>query len=614
MPFNIADLEDEQIVTLDFETYFDKDYSLSKISTLEYILDSNFLIHGVGIKIGLGCSTWYSRHAVLLAEVLHEFDWSQLALLCQHTPFDGKILSHHFRINPMFMLDTRAMGRCILPHSESVSLKNLNIWCGTGTKDQTALFDVMGKRELTDEEDRKLGNYCCDDTDQTRAVFDHLYPSVPDSELDLIDITTKLYTDPVVMVDVPRLERIIKHYNLEKIKAVFLTGEEPTSLSSRIKFAGLLTNLGVNPPEKPSPTNPDRSTYAFCKTDPDFISLLNHPDKRVRNLVDARLRVTSRILETRSKRLLAATNNGTRPLSVPLTFCGAHTMRWTGWDKINPQNYTRGSELRKAIEAPKGSLLMAGDSSQIEARMNAWLCGDRELLDIFTAYDAGTGPDVYRVMAAKIYSAPIDKITSKQRHVGKAAVLGLGYGMGSVRFRGMLSTQSIAVDSEFAWRTVSIYRETRAAIVEFWKVCDHMLQGMSTKGFVEHIGPLVVGFQHIMMPNGLTLQYPDLECSDDGDWTYTNRYKKPTKIYGAMLLENIIQCLARIVVADQMRIMSKLHRVVWMTHDEFVNVVPDDGKTAAREAKMMQVMRTAPDWCKDLPLNAEIETARHYAK
>ena len=88
---------------------------------------------------------------------------------------------------------------------------------------------------------------------------------------------------------------------------------------------------------------------------------------------------------------------------------------------MNLQNLERGGELRKSILAPPGHVLVVADSSQIEARVLAWLANDSELLTLFE-----NKADVYKHMAAKIYSITTEEVNKTQRFVGKVATLGLG--------------------------------------------------------------------------------------------------------------------------------------------------------------------------------------------
>ncbi len=97
------------IVTIDFETYYDKDYSLSKMTTEQYVRSNLFEVIGVGIKVNNYPTDWYSGDNV--GKFLNSLDYKDKAILCHNTAFDGAILSWHYGIKPKLWLDTLSMAR-----------------------------------------------------------------------------------------------------------------------------------------------------------------------------------------------------------------------------------------------------------------------------------------------------------------------------------------------------------------------------------------------------------------------------------------------------------------------------------------------------------------------
>lgn len=635
-----------QIVTLDFETYFAKEYSLKNkdLNTSEYIRHPEFKAQCVGIKIGDSPVGWFRDRDV--AAALNSIDWSTSALLCHHTAFDGLILSHHYGIVPAYYLDTLSMARALHSNAIGASLDTVAKFYRLGNKLPDVLDKSKGVRDLPDDVMNALGMYCAVDVELCRMIFDKMIVGFPQDELDLIDLTVRMFCDPVLRIDIPRVEVALKEEQDERQRLIEESGAPLTVLSSSDKFANALKELGIAAPTKVSPRT-GQAAWAFSKTDLDFIELKGHHDERVRKLVAGRLAAKSTIGESRAQRFLAVGGDGKR-LPVYLNYFGAHTGRWSAGNKMNLQNLKRGGELRKSIIAPEGHVIVVADSAQIEARVTAWLAEDYELLQLFAE-----GQDVYKYMAAQIYRIPVQEVSKDQRFIGKIAVLGLGYGMGWVKFQHTLRTGAMgpAVDlpDNECQRIVSMYRNARLPIAKLWREMDMVLYKMKMRR-TGVFGPLRHDEEfRIWMPNGLYLQYPFLTADyNPATETYSDyRYfdyeegirqrmtgvvddKAGKKIYGGLLTENIVQALSRIIVGDQMlRVanhlketghidganpdVGQIRRVVTMTHDEIVVCVPEAEGQATLDA-MVQVMRTPPAWCADIPLNAEGGFDVNYSK
>lgn len=222
-----------------------------------------------------------------------------------------------------------------------------------------------------------------------------------------------------------------------------------------------------------------------------------------------------------------------------------------------------GTDLRRSILALDGHLLAVGDSKQIEARTNAWFCGQHDLLEEFRQ-----GKDPYKRMAATIFNKPIDKVNGKQRFVGKTAILQLGYGAGSEGFCISIRKKQEGFSNYDAALTVSTYRAINAKIAEMWGTLSACLNRM-TRGESFNFKLLRFEPERVILPNGMALIYKDLNY-DHGQYTYLARPNKRTKLYGGKLLENIIQALARIIVFEQKLVVAQRYRVLMSTHDELV--------------------------------------------
>jgi hypothetical protein len=284
---------------------------------------------------------------------------------------------------------------------------------------------------------------------------------------------------------------------------------------------------------------------------------------------------------------------------------------------MNMQNLTRGGELRLSILAAEGHQLAVVDSGQIEARVNAWLWDQTELLDAFR-----DKRDIYSEFATKVYGRTITREDKNDRHVGKVCCLGLGFSMGPAKFqitlaKGALGGPKIAISMNEAHRAVNLYRRENYKITDGWATCKDWISIMANPDCEPvQYKCLTIEHERIRLPNGLYLQYPDLQerINENGysEWTYQSGDMRK-KIYGGLLTENIVQALARIIVMEQLLEIDKKYPVVMTTHDEVV-AHPKTAQAQKCFDYMMQCMTTSPWWCPDLPLAAEGGFASNYSK
>lgn len=620
----LAALKLDAIVGLDYETYYDKDYSLRKMSTTEYIVDARYKTHMVSVQ-------WHhERRARVLnptefRSFCRETDWKRTGMLAHHAHFDGLILSHHNKAKPAFYLDTLSMARPLMPITVGGSLDALCKAFGLkGKVGKQSLENVMGVRDLTAAQYRALAPYAGNDIEQTWLLFKKLLPYTSIDELRLIDLTVKMYAQPTLLIDGAMAQAVSDGEVVKKAKLLKKTKTDKSQLMSNQQFAALLEGMGVDVPLKISKTTGE-VTLALAKQDLAFKDLLKHPDKKVRQLVEARLANKSTILETRAAKMATRSALGAQP--VYLNYCGAHTWRWSGGDKMNWQNFNRGSDLRTAIYAPKNHTLLIADQAQIEARKTAWISGQHDILDAFRA-----GKDVYALAASKIYGRTITKENDpNERFVGKVATLALGYGAGGARFADMLRigafgppveiTDTVARDIVNAWRSANSY------IVGFWRRVEATARSAFFGRQTLKLGVLTFegnnGKGFIQLPGGLVLRYDGIEADGDG-MTYISRHRRGkdgpsitrTCLHGGFLTENIVQALARQVIAEQMlAICSRLPkaRIAMTTHDEVVLVVPK-ARAAANLKTVKQIMTTPPAWAPDLPLAVDAHISERYDK
>ena len=611
------------IVTIDFETYYDRDYSLSKMTTEAYIRDPRFEVVGVAIKVNDQEADWYSGGDP--GGFLNAIEYTDKAILCHNTAFDGAILSWKYGIKPKLWLDTMSMARPLHSMTVGGSLKALATYYKLGEKGDEVLRTMgMRRRDFTPEQMNAYAEYCIQDTNLTYRLFRKMARQFPKEELLVIDQTLRMYTEPRLVLDPVVLDAHLETiHERKRLLLEKLGGEEKArkTLMSNPKFADLLRAFGVEPPMKTSLTT-GKQTYAFAKDDTEFTALLEHPKAAVRTIVEARLGTKSTIEETRTNRFLEIAERG--PLPIMLNYYGAHTGRFSGGDKVNLQNLPRGGALRKALTAPDGHVIVACDSSQIEARLVAYLAGQGDLIQSFRE-----GRDVYSEFASDVYNKPVSKADKVERHVGKTCILGLGYGMGAAKFQHSLATGFISVklDENEAQQIVNLYRNKYHRIQAFWNRCNSALNGLVAGANGEMCDLISYDAEGIILPNGLRIQYPALRRGANG-FEYINdprTYRKfirdrvmgdtpeiPwTKLYGGKVVENITQAVARIVVSEQMTKIGRRYPVALQVHDEIVCVVPEKQADACKEY-MMHVMSTPPKWAPDLPVACEADVGVNY--
>jgi DNA polymerase len=601
-----------KIITLDFETYYSREFSLTKVTTEEYIRSPQFEAIGVAVQVDDGEPVWFSGDAEAMHQFLAQYDWGNSLALAHNAPFDGAILNWVFGISPKGWLDTLSMGRALHGTNVGGSLKVLAQYYGLGEKG-TEVENALGlhRADFSPEQLARYGEYCKNDVALTWELFGAMSAGFPKVELRLIDLTVKMFTEPVLQLDAIMLRAHL--LTEQQRKAELLENFAKEDLMSNPKFADLLRAAGVEPPMKKSPTT-GKQTYAFSKTDEAFKALLEHPNTQVQTLVAARLGTKSTIEETRTERFLGISGRGALP--VPLRYYAAHTGRWGGDDKLNLQNLQRTSPLKMAIIAPTGYMMIDSDSSQIEARTLAWLAEQNDLVEAFDR-----GEDVYKIMASAIYGKEIESITKDERFVGKTTILGCGYGMGAAKFQAQLKNFNVAIDLDEAKRIIDTYRTTYPKIVELWKTAASALKAMlqNQQTTLGRGGILKIeGEDGILLPNGLYLRYPNLRKHEDEDGevelVYDTKKGKaviPNRIYGGKVIENVCQALARIVIGEQMLMVAKKYKVVMTVHDAIACIAPTGQVETAKEYVEM-CMRTRPSWAMELPLNCEAGYGESY--
>ena len=688
-------MPESTLVVIDFETYWDsKTYTLSKMGPIEYVRNEKFTPQLCAFTLSNGsccvdCSVVEHERLRTTFENLdtHDVAW------CGHNMhgFDSLILSEFFDFHPQKIYDTIAMMRwtglsrvCRESHAALTEfLGNGNKAAGTVVSDHKQWPD-----DFTPEERAFFIQYCKDDAGQCYQNAQDMLPYMTPDALRFMSITARMATEPSFVLDEDLLLEYLSDLDAAADKArqelvamfSFQTNADMlAALRSADKFASMLRSLGVEPPLKESSakTKTKREklqlaadagrpgaaeelenmqpvmTYAFSKTDVDFVLMQDHPDPRVALLVRTRLQLNSSIDRSRAETLLKFAQMH-KPLPIMLGAWLAHTGRYsagasadagTKTDKLQFQNLSKRDpskrKLRQAIKVPKGKVVVACDSSQIEARGLAFVANEVGLLTQFRE-----GRDPYSELAETIFGVPWqdiksgaksgDKKMKMYRNTGKTCVLSCGYGVGHHKYSNTLLRQGIHLHEdldrhhELARYAHGIYRAAHPNIVAFWKTAENVLEAMlrgesgtfgGPNNDIYTFGIMPVGprtdlcVPSVRFPSGYILRYPGLraERNDRGKWqfvydTYKGASKIPTHIYGGAFTNNLVQGLSfvDVIMYQGCRMDEAGIKLACNIHDAWASVVPEEQGEYVKQ-QMLHYMSIVPPALNGLPVACEAE-------
>ena len=656
---------------IDFETRWADDYTLSKMTYEEYIRDPRFYAYGLAYKKfgDVGFPVWNPDG--MLDSFFRRIDWSKTAVIVQNAVFDVSIMTWKWGVKPAFIFDTLSMARAIRGSRAGNSLKKL-------------AADLLEKREKGDEVmltkglgnhlpfdiHEKLAAYCRNDVALTEEVFAVLLSQqydlprlFPPKELRLIDMTVRMHSEPILVLDTDLIETNLDKEAAYTKKLFDKLGIAPSELSSDAKFASILTtSYGIEPPKKVSPTT-NKEAYAFAKSDTAFQQMLNSDNEALSLVCEARINAKSTQARTRGQRFYNIAQRGLLP--VPIDYAKARTLRFqaTAGQAINMQNLKRKGFLRRSIMAPDGHVCVVGDLSQIEPRVLAWLADYLRMLDLFRA-----GGDPYATFGSEMFNIPgLTKESHPDlRQSAKSALLGCGFGLGWWAFAGKTlagfmgappvlydkaflksmgldrhEMQALANDEKFVKRALTVprtvsdpeifvhavaakqiidkYRAQASAVVELWGLFDALIETSLRGG--ETYDYKCVQFKKglIMLPSGMAIRFPEVhkrKLERNGiksdTWVY-NDSGEVVSFWGGAVVENVVQALARIVMTDAMlRAQDRYgYRPVMTSHDEFTIVVKEEeAETAA--ARVEECLTVEPKWMPGIPLASEQSFAVRY--
>lgn len=647
-----------QAIFLDFETYWDSNHTLSKMSPTEYVMHPETEIQSVSIKIGSE-PTYVLFGETTIQEHLQSIDWSDaMAVGHNMSGFDSMILAWRMGVRPKMYGCTAAMARSQYSKTgvnvggkflTGVSLKKLAAELGVGRKLDLEATNTKGKHlcDFTPEEIAAMEEYNKVDTDLCYDIFRKLYPTFPKQEMLLIDMTTRMLVEPKFTLSYSLVDKALEDVQAEKRQSlldlakqlgiedyaanalehgVAIEEQVRTQLASSAKFGQLLNELGVETPMKISKTT-GKPAAALAKTDDEFIALQNHPNPLVAAAARARLEVKSTLLETRLQAFLRAADACDGKLPVPLKYAGADTTgRWSG-EQYNMQNLPRigakpkpSDALRMSLKVPKGQKVIVADLSGIELRVNMFLWKVPYAMELFAA--SPDKADLYKYFAANdLYGIAQEDVSKEQRQVGKVAHLGLGFGAGGATFQKVAKLMGgVDMDLDEATRVVNTYREAHGEIANGWRRFQDCLRAIKqgTEEAIDPWGHCITEREAVRLPSGRKIYYPDLVRQTDekgkAEWWYGNGRSR-ARIYAGKGVENLVQALARDVIAEHAIKFFKQtgYRPALMVHDELVYVVPED-KAQEHLDTLQGIMRSGVSWWPELVTWSEGDIADCYGE
>jgi len=620
------------VLCLDFETFFSAEYSLGKLSVIEYIMDDRFEFTGLGAGT-TEQSIFFAPNEIedyLKATQPH---LDRYTVLVQNARFDITILQEKFRIIPKYIIDLKDLAS----HYDSRMshrLKDMAKMFGLKPKGETQNFKGLHWDTMTPEQRQALAEYTIHDVELETELFKILLPKLsnPKTELALARHTLDLWLHKRFKVDRDLARRLQVQMRTKVATAIQASGRTPKELRSRILFPKLLQEALPDGEEIPMKQGKQGNIPALAKTDEACQQLMVHPKKEVRDLMEAKMGASewnAHILKLGHIITQSIANGGL--LRVPLNYHGCHTGRWSGGEGYNLLNMTkrdRGGietdplkkETRKTLSAPDGYVLGVCDSAQIEARIAFWLAGQQDMLDKFA-----NGEDLYSEYASKLFKEPCRKPKSDdppdvyarfdlmRNVIGKTNVLGDQYGLGTTRFyNNCLSNPKLRplFDSgewnfKFCQDAINLYRNTCSKVVKYWDRVENAFRRVVRFPHLEaEVGPVTFRNSHgtveIVLPSGRILYYRHAKIDRKGSIKWHHG-----ALWGGALTENIDQAISRCLLADWvLKCEATGIPVILHIYDDITTVLPVD-RADELLAKQVEIMRTVPDWAEGLPVDVE---------
>jgi hypothetical protein len=656
------------VLTLDFETYFDADYTLkgkkSKGITA-YVADPRFEFTGLGLQLlgeaprfvgGDRVESMIKRLKLAFGKALHN-----CTVVAKNNKFDMLILAEKFGVYPPYTIDIEDLSRYYDSRMRQ-DLKTLAKHFKLPPKGDTIQFKGLHWSDMTPVQRKAMREYCLGDIYDEVALLKILLPILnnPGHELDLARHTLNLYLKPTLVLDRPQAMQIVSDMGdalSDDLRKVFWVLKHrtkakpniPKILRAKKLFPQLLQqcldDVGAGE-QVPMKKGKNEMIPATAKEDVEFQLLLVHGDKKVRELCQAKAACSSWSLHQKKvQRMIIEAECSDDKLRIPLKYCGAHTGRWSGtggWNPLNLGGKGRGNpihpligQVRNTLVAPDGYMLVVVDSAQIEARELAWTAHQEDLVRGFADHE-----DIYSNFATELFQTEVWKVSEEEattsegkkvsimRGFGKDAILGCGYGMGTDTFydrcrqNGSLRPlfDSGEYDRDFISKLIKAYRVKYSCVPDFWSEIERCFR-IVTK-YPDQTASYEISeyasfnlwregsTTYLQLPSGRPLTYRHATVSPKQD-----RLKYIWgPLWGGTLTENVIQAMCRCLFAGWL-LECEANRIpiVLHTYDELVGCVPEE-QAEEKLQKMIDIMCVGPKWAEGLPLEAEGFIAKRYKK
>jgi DNA polymerase I-like protein with 3'-5' exonuclease and polymerase domains len=647
------------ILVLDFESYYDSQYSLRTMTIPEYVHDPRFHVHGLALCRPGGQPEFRADANAALDELRQEFGQrlEKTTVVCHNAYFDLYILAKRYDLHPQHFFDTMLLayhvhGRKERGHGASASLEALAEHFGLESKGD--LEFMAGVRNPNPQQSAELAEYARRDVQITAGLAAELLTLIsrPEVELPVIQHTVRLFTERGIRVDVDGIAAIEQAVRTDTTTALDAASTTADQISKNLKFTEMLTvalaRTGRSIPLKPGKNG---MIPATARKDEAMQALLDDDDPVVAALANARINQKAEDQKLARLATLRRIASATGCILPPyLVYYGSHTGRFAGGGGFNIQNLGRsglGLQIRQLLRPQPGHVFVIGDLAQIEARVTAWLAGQGDMLDAFRRRE-----DIYSLFASRTFGTEVHKPTAADppetrpqldalRTVGKSAVLGLGFGMGALKFMNTLRAEpKIALlfvqgrlTPSICREIVQTFRHTYPRIPEFWQALEaaarHAVHG--TREEVARITAERDGNTiKLWLPSGRALRYAGLrEESTQREITFLNEagqedrftpegdalvYGKDTPLYGGKLCENVVQATARdLLVEAVLRLEAQGFPVLFHVHDEVIVEVTESQVEKAKVA-VTDALTRVPGWAPELPIDCEIKVSDRYGK
>lgn len=647
------------VTALDFETYFDQDLTLAKMTIAEYVHDPRFALHGLAICWPDGRAEFRTDVDAALAELQSSFgrDLQQTTIVAHHAQFDLYVLCHVYNLRPRFFIDTMLLahhvhGRREGAEGESAKLSALAQRYALPRKKD--LDFMRGVRHPDARQFAELAAYAECDVKLTTELAARLLPQItrPEVELPVLMHTVRLFTERGVLVDVSGIDRLAAEIRSQVREYLATAGATPEQISQSGTFVSMLeAALARSGRKVPLKMGKKGMIPATAKTDAEMQALLEDDDPVVAALAKARLEKKGEDQKLARLETLRRITHATGGFLPPyLLYCGAHTGRFSGGDGFNIQNLAKkglGGQVRKLLMARPGHVLVIADLSQVEARITAWLAGQQDMVEAFRR-----NRDQYSEFAATTFGREVRKVRDDDppalatqfdayRMVGKQAVLGLGFGLGALKFMNRLRAEPLAARlfetgdlGPLACRNiVRGYRSQFQRIPCLWRNLEAAAVA-AVEGESTTVGQVrfdkTDSVVRCWLPSGRALRYPDLRLEDtarcirfidefgeESEFTPEGPslvYGHGTGIYGGKFTENIAQAIARdLLVEGVLALEERGVPILFHVHDEIVAEVPENQADDAKHL-VAHVFSSAPAWALDLPVACEAKVRIRYEK